>query len=506
MKKYICVHGHFYQPPRENPWTGVIEKQPSAAPSHDWNERVAKECYIPNAKTEILDSWKVTVKTVNNYAQISFNFGPTLLSWLEKAYPQTYKLILEADQISTERFSGHGSAIAQAYNHMIMPLANDRDKRTQVMWGIKDFQFRFKRNPEGMWLPETAVDVQTLEILAEQGVVYTILAPHQAESVTQIGVDEWEDVSDGSIDTQLTYLCRLPSGKAMNIFFYNGYIANEVAFGNMLNDGADFAKRLVKQYPKPLGRVRVSHIANDGETYGHHHKFGNMALAFMLYHVEKMRLAKITVYGEFLSKNPPEFEVKIKENTSWSCCHGVERWRANCGCRLGLHKEWNQEWRKPLRESLDWLRDQLTPFYERSMAEYYDDPWQVRNDYINALLSPSEETLTKYVWSKALRQLSADDKRKIKNLLEIQHYAMLMFTSCGWFFDDISGLESIQILQYAARAMQLAKKAGAGNLEEEFLNRLESAKSNVPEMKNGRAIYNQFVTPARDVKEKKKNV
>ena len=506
MKKYICIHGHFYQPPRENPWTGVIEEQESAAPDHDWNVRITSECYAPNAQTQILNNHKQTIHTVNNYSQISFNFGPTLLLWMEKSFPETYNAILEADQRSMKRFSGHGAAIAQAYNHMIMPLANDRDKQSQVIWGIKDFEYRFKRKPEGMWLPETAVDTATLEVLAEHGITFTILAPNQIESVAQIGSNEWEDVADGAIDTQLSYLCRLPSGRDINVFFYNGHISNEVAFGEMLKNGVDFAKALIKQFPRPLGRKRLVHVANDGETYGHHHTFGNMALAYMLYHVETNCLARVTIYSEFLANNPPEYEVKIKEDTSWSCFHGIESWKANCGCHLDNEKEWNQEWRKYLREALDWLRDQLAPVYEQSMSAYYDDPWQMRNNYINVLLDPSEENFTNIIWSAARQELSTEEKARIKSLLEMQHNAMLMYTSCGWFFDDISGLESTQILRYAARAMQLAKKVGESDLEEEFVNRLASAESNIPEMKNGRTIYDRFVKSTMTAAEQKNNV
>ena len=484
----------------------MIEEQESAAPDHDWNVRITSECYAPNAQTQILNNHEQAIHTVNNYSQISFNFGPTLLSWMEKSFPETYNAILEADQRSMKRFSGHGAAIAQAYNHMIMPLANDRDKQSQVIWGIKDFEYRFKRKPEGMWLPETAVDTATLEVLAEHGITFTILAPNQVESVAQIGSNEWEDVADGAIDTQLSYLCRLPSGRDINVFFYNGHLSNEVAFGEMLKNGVDFAKVLIKQFPRPLGRKRLVHVANDGETYGHHHAFGNMALAYMLYYIETNRLAKVTIYGEFLAKNPPEFEVKIMEDTSWSCFHGVERWKANCGCHLDNEKKWQQEWRKYLRETLDWLRDQLAPVYEQSMSAYYDDPWQMRNNYINVLLDPSEENFTNIIWSAARQELSTEEKARIKSLLEMQHNAMLMYTSCGWFFDDISGLESTQILRYAARAMQLAKKVGESDLEEEFVNRLASAESNIPEMKNGRTIYDRFVKSAMTAAEQKNNV
>jgi len=496
MKKYLCVHGHFYQPPRENPWSGLIDEQKSAAPSHDWNERITLECYAPNARTQILNNHFQAIQTVNNYSQMSFNIGPTLLSWMERASPDTYRSILEADQKSITRFSGHGAAIAQAYNHMIMPLANNRDQQTQVIWGIKDFEFRFKRKPEGMWLPETAVDISTLEVLAEHDITFTILAPNQAQSVAKIGSDEWIDVSDGSIDTQMPYLCRLPSGKEIVIFFYNGHISNEVAFGNLLENGVNLANRLIQEYPKPLKRSRLVHIANDGETYGHHHAFGNMALAYMLYYIETNNLAKVTIYSEFLEKYPPEYEAKIIEDTSWSCFHGVERWKANCGCHLDLKKGWNQEWRKCLRETLDWLRDNLISFYEKSMSVYYDDPWKIRNEYVSLVLDPSNEELSDILWASAHRKLSGQEKKSIKNLLEMQRYAMLMYTSCGWFFDDISGLESTQILAYAARAIQLAHESGSINWEEEFINRLTSAKSNDKKMIDGKNIYNLRVKPA----------
>ena len=434
MKKFICIHGHFYQPPRENPWSGVIEEQKSAAPSHDWNERIASECYAPNAKTQILNNQDQALQTVNNYSQISFNIGPTLLSWMQHALPKTYQAILEADQKSIAKFSGHGAAIAQAYNHMIMPLANDRDQQTQVIWGIKDFEYRFQRKPEGMWLPETAVDLNTLEILAEQGIVFTILAPGQAQLVKKIGDNEWTDVSDGVIDTQLPYLCRLPSEKKIILFFYNGRISNEIAFGDLLENGVDFANQITSEFPESSKHSRLVHIANDGETYGHHHAFGNMALAYMLYYIETNGLAKVTVYGEFLADNPPEHEVTIIEDTSWSCFHGVDRWKANCGCQQDVDKDWQQEWRKHLRDALDWLRDQLAPLYEEAMSAYFSDPWGIRNNYIDVILDPSKSNISDIFSLSVQNNLPETDRDKIIALLEMQRYAMLMYTSCGWFF------------------------------------------------------------------------
>lgn len=505
MNKYLCIHGHFYQPPRENPWSGIIEQQKTAEPFHDWNERITSECYGPNAKTQILNNLNHPIVTISNYAGISFNFGPTLLSWMEKAEPDVYHSILESDKRSMERFSGHGAAIAQAYNHMIMPLANVHDKQTQVIWGIKDFEYRFKRKPEGMWLPETAVDVETLEVLAEHGITFTILAPGQAQAVKKIDGNEWADISEGTIDTQLPYLCRLPSGKEIVLFFYNGAISNDVAFSGLLDNGVNFAERLMGEYPEHQKTPRLVHIANDGETYGHHHAYGNMALAYMAHYVEINNLATMTIYAQFLENNPPRHEVQIMEDTSWSCFHGVERWRAHCGCHLAGKENWNQKWRKHLRETLDWLRDCLIPLYDQSMSVHYADPWQVRNDYIAVVLHNTPENCASAVFAPAKKDLSDEDKDRIIDLLEMQRYAMLMYTSCGWFFDDISGLETTQVLQYAARAMQLAKKVSGDDLEGEFSNRLAAAKSNVPKMKDGKKIYNLLVKSAMNVSANRKH-
>ncbi|MFC1870572.1 glycoside hydrolase, partial [Chloroflexota bacterium] len=241
MEKYICVHGHFYQPPRENAWLEDVEMQNSAYPYHDWNVRITEECYAPNAASRILDSEGLITSIVNNYAKISFNFGPTLLAWLEIKDPDAYKAILDADRESQQTFSQHGAALAQAYNHMIMPLANHRDKYTQIVWGICDFEHRFGRKPEGMWLPETAVDLETLDILAEQEIKFTILAPHQARQVRQIGTETWHEVSNATVDPAMAYELNLPSGRKLNLFFYNGPISRNIAFEKLLDSGYDFA-------------------------------------------------------------------------------------------------------------------------------------------------------------------------------------------------------------------------------------------------------------------------
>ncbi|OGP99166.1 MAG: glycoside hydrolase [Deltaproteobacteria bacterium RBG_19FT_COMBO_46_12] len=495
-ERYICIHGHFYQPPRENPWLEDVEIQDSAYPYHDWNERINAECYARNTASRILDPEKKVVDLINNYSRMSFNFGPTLLSWMERNKPKTYQAILEADQLSMERFSGHGSAMAQAYNHMIMPLANRRDKVTQIRWGIRDFEKRFGRFPEGMWLPETAVDMETLEIMAEFGIKFTLLAPRQAKRVRRIKKgSKWHDVSEGKIDPTMAYLCLLPSNKTINLFFYDGPISQDIAFGGLLENGEHFAHRLLSAFHDAREWPQLVHIATDGESYGHHHRFGEMALAFCLHFIESQSLAKITNYGEYLEKHPPTRWVEIFDHSSWSCIHGGERWKENCGCHSGMHPGWNQEWRRPLREAMDWLRDQLVPLYEGKGKEHLKNPWEAREDYIEVILNRSAEQVEKFFEKNALRELSREEKKEVLKLLEIQKNAMLMYTSCGWFFDEISGIETTQVMRYAARAIQLGEEVLGAFLEKEYLQALEKAPSNIPEFENGAKIYEMFMKP-----------
>jgi alpha-amylase/alpha-mannosidase (GH57 family) len=496
MSRHICIHGHFYQPPRENAWLEEIEIQDSAAPYHDWNERVSAESYAPNSASRILDTRDRIVDIVNNYASISFDAGPTLLGWMERSSPEVYRAILDADKASRGRFHGHGGAMAQAYNHIIMPLAGSRDKRTQVIWGIRDFESRFGRKPEGMWLPETAVDLESLDIMAEHGILFTVLAPHQASEVREIAGGEWQDASEGRVDPKRAYLCRLPSGRTIALFFYDGPIAHDIAFGPLLVNGEFFANRLVGAFSRERGRPELVHIATDGETYGHHHRFGDMALAYALHFIEKNELAEVTVYGDYLERFPPAQEVKIFENTSWSCCHGVERWRSDCGCNSGMRPGWNQEWRAPLRKAMDWLRARSAEIFESGLGAFTPDPWSVRDDYVQVILDRSPASVEAFFARHIRRPLSSQDKVRVLKLLEMERHAMLMFSSDGWFFDDISNVETVQVIQYAARAMQLARYVGGLDLEPEYLAILEEARSNVRRHKNGAAVYETLVSPA----------
>ncbi|MBI2860944.1 MAG: DUF3536 domain-containing protein [Chloroflexi bacterium] len=495
MERYVCIHGHFYQPPRENAWLESIELQDSAYPYHDWNERITAECYATNAVSRILDGEKHITQIVNNYARISFNFGPTLLSWMEQYQPEVYQYILDADRQSQERFSGHGSALAQAYNHMIMPLANRRDKYTQVLWGIRDFESRFGRKPEGMWLPETAVDMESLDIMSGQGIKFTILAPHQAGRMRPSDDGEWEDVSGNRINTGRAYQVNLPSGLKIAVFFYDEVIARAVAFEGLLSSGESFAGRLAGAFSGEDDQPQLVHIATDGETYGHHHRFGDMALAYALDHIETNNLARITNYGEYLEKFPPEFEVEIVENTSWSCAHGIERWRSDCGCNGGP-AGWNQAWRAPLRQALDWLRDTVAPRYEDTARRYFKDPWAARDDYIQVVLDRSPESVQQFFSRHAAHELSPYEATTALRLLEFQRHAMLMYTSCGWFFEELSRIESVQVIQYAGRVNQLAGQLCGDETEDHFLDILGQARSNIPGIGTGRDIYEKFVRPA----------
>jgi len=494
MNKHICIHGHFYQPPRENPWLEEIELQESAYPFSNWNERINAECYAPNTASRIFDQERI-IQIINNYSRISFNFGPTLLSWMEKKAPKVYNAILEADRDSRRIYSGHGSALAQVYNHIIMPLANDRDKHTQVIWGIKDFEFRFNRKPEGMWLAETAVDTPTLEALARHGIKFTILAPRQAKRVRRIGDGTWHDVMGEKLDSRRPYLCQLPSGATISLFFYDGMISQDLAFGGLVYNGENIARRLLAVFNEDEQEPMLANIATDGETYGHHHRFADRSLSYCVHYVESNNLAQMTIYGDFLEKHPPVYEVEIVENTSWSCYHGIERWRRDCGCNSG-RPVWKQAWREPLRNALDWLRDELAKIFEKELKDFVKNPWALRNDYIEIILNRKEDRVEKFLAEKVRDDLTREEKTKILRLLEMQRHGLLMYTSCGWFFDEISGIETVQIIQYAARAIQIAYEVCGKNLEDYFLEYLAQAPSNIPEIENGAKVYEYFVKPA----------
>ena len=511
--RYVCVHGHFYQPPRENPWLETVEVQESAAPYHDWNDRITAECYAPNGASRIQNLENEIVRIVNNYGRMSFNFGPTLLSWLHEKAPRTYHMILDADKASAARYSGHGSAVAQVYNHIIMPLANTRDAVTQIRWGIADFEHRFNRKPEGMWLAETACNRQVLDLMAREGILYTILAPVQCARVRKLagadaGTDAappaWTETPNATVEPTQPYLVKLDEGRSIAVFFYDGPGSRAIAFEGLLDSGEKFASRLTGVFnnaPSAGGRAQLSHVATDGESYGHHHKHGEMALSFAMHTIEEQGLATLTNYGEFLERFPPTWEAEVAENTSWSCAHGVERWRSDCGCNGGK-PGWNQRWRKPLRDALDFLRDSTAPLAEQAAAGLLTDFWAARDAYIHVILgrenpAKSARAIRRFFDHHAARTLKPAERTRVLELMELERHTQLMYTSCGWFFDEISGIETVQIIAYAGRVLQLAcelfGRAGVA-LEPEFLRLLAEAKPNVPELTDGADIYTRYVT------------
>ncbi len=495
---YLAIHGHFYQPPRENPWLDTIELQDSANPFHDWNARIAAECYTPNSVSKIVTNNNKIMDIVNNYSYISFNFGPTLLSWMEKNVPYSYDRLLKADKESAERNNCHGNAIAQVYNHMILPLANTKDKYTQILWGIRDFEYRFGRKPEGMWLAETACDDATLEALVDCGIKFTILSPYQAKSVRPLNTEKWSDVSWGNIDPARAYRYYIKSDKSkyIDLFFYDGSISKSVAFDELLTDGNKFIKRIKEGVSSNRDYNQLVHIATDGESYGHHTKFGDMALAYILKVRAKDEGFTITNYANYLELEGVEYEVDIKDVSSWSCAHGVGRWCDDCGCSTGAGYGWNQKWRKPLREALDYVRDELIKVYEKYAGEYLNDVWAARNDYIDVVLDRSKNKIKEFINKHQKYELEKDETVRVLRLLEMQRQTMLMYTSCGWFFAEISGIETTQIMKYAARAMQLAAYFTSKDIETDFLKILSRAQSNIRGFGSGKDVYEKFVKPS----------
>jgi alpha-amylase/alpha-mannosidase (GH57 family) len=508
MTRYVCIHGHFYQPPRENPWLDAVERQDSASPYHDWNERIAVECYRPNAFARVLDAHGRIDRLVNNYARISFNVGPTLMAWLAQSCPDVHEALVEADRLAIAR-TGSGAAMAQAHGHLILPLASPRDRRTQVRWGARDFELRFGRRPRGMWLPETACDTPTLEALAEEGIEFTVLAPSQAARIRPRPDAPWTDVRGGRVETRRPYRVSLPSGRSIAVFFYDGPTSRAVAFERLLDDGEGFARRLTSLLHPNAKEPQLVHIATDGETYGHHHRFGEMALAYALDAIEREGAARVTTYEAYLRTHPPTWEAEIVEGTAWSCAHGVERWRSHCGCSSGAHPGWSQQWRTPLRAALDLLRDRTTELVDREGRAILSDPWEARDEYVDVVAETDPARAlaaqSRFLADHVRPELAAREPRRdgdepdwvvrALSTMELTRHAMSMYTSCGWFFDDLSGIETTQVLAYALRVIELTRRLYGVDLEPPFLDVLGQARSNLTDQGDGRAVYRGHVLP-----------
>ncbi len=501
--KHLIIHGHFYQPPRENPWIGSIEIQPSAAPEHDWNEKICQQCYTPNAYSRILDSRGKIEEFVNNYEYLSFNFGPTLSQWIKKKYPDTFRKIIEADKISQERNNGHGNALAQVYNHLIMPLATEEDQQTQIIWGKKYFFHEFQRDPEGMWLAETAINMATVRALIEAGLLFTILSPYQAERTRKFETSDWIDVSHGNVDISQPYRIyyKDPSGKKdynrfLDVFFYHGPLSHAMSFENLLTNAENLFRSFSEYWNNSAHNNPLLTVATDGELFGHHEPFADMCLAFLFKRICPAQGIDIVNFGSYLAQHPPVHEVELKndmgEGTAWSCFHGVGRWRTDCGCQTGGQPGWNQQWRAPLRQGLDKLQNEISIVFRQQAMLYLENPQAARNDYIDILLTPTAPSLRDFFKKHARYNLEKDEQNIILELLHSQLYGQLMFTSCAWFFCEISGIETIQILKYAARAVELSCSYTKKDLANILLMDLRQAISNI-QKERGDEIYNRTV-------------
>lgn len=504
---YLVIHGHFYQPPRENPWTNEIIRQPSAYPYANWNEKINEECFSANTDSRILDGYGHITNIVNNYEYLNFNIGPTLFNWLEKYDKKTYQRIIDADKKSMDRNNGHGNAIAMAYNHPILTLCNDEDLDTQIKWGLEEFRYRFGRESESMWLPETGVNLRVVEKLVDYGIKYIILSPTQADKVHYKGQKEWTDVSNNSIDISKPYFISTSKGK-MGVFFYDGGLSSSISFDHLLIDANSLKSRIISA-TDPNKQNQLISIATDGEIYGHHEPFGDMCLAFLMKDSENNNDLIITNYGNYLEMYPPQEEVLLKTGknylgTSWSCSHGVGRWLENCGCKTGGEGSWTQEWRRPFRDALDLLRERIRPIFEEIAGAYVNDVWEARNDYIHYILNRSGDSFNQFIQKHAKKELDPEEKTNLICLMESQLYAMYMYTSCAWFFTEISGIETVQNMKYARRSLEYVQEALVGrsrfsaeNIENEFKNILRKAKSNLAEFQNGEWIYENFAMGAK---------
>lgn len=498
MAASFIIHGHFYQPPRENPWTADVDREISAAPYHDWNERIHLECYRSNAYARIVDDRKRVVRIVNNYAHLSFNFGPTLLHWMERHHPITYGRILEADQVGLQR-RGYGNALAQSYNHTILPLDRPQDRKTQIRWGLADFRRRFGRPADGMWLPEAAINAEVVDALIEEGVGFIVLSPYQASAFRPLGDPDWVQIERGSIDPTRSYLIRhrIHADRKLDVVFYDGPKSKAIAFERALHTSQHFVDNLVNHAPN---RGLVS-VATDGETYGHHSVFGDRTLAHAFEMEGPQRSVEFTNFAAWLADHPPQHEVQLwageqGRGSSWSCVHGVGRWIRDCGCKTGGHPDWNQRWRTPLRAALDDLRERASHVFEDTGGDLFVDPWSARDAYVEVM---EEGPVAFERWSAHHRRRpwSIDETVQARTLLEMQRNSLLMYTSCGWFFHDISGIETIQILRYAGRCMDLMSELGVAPPERTFMDRLGEAQSNDPEAGTGADIYRRHVPKSR---------
>ena len=501
---HVCVHGHFYQPPRENPWLGVLEEQDSAAPFHDWNERIASECYTALTCSPVADHEGKTRDLFNCYAHMSYNFGPTLLEWMEKNLPGVFQRIALADELARQTYGGGGAAMAQAYNHMILPLADSRDRHTQIIWGLREFEHRYGRAADSIWLSETAIDMNTVRALIDHGIKYVILSPLQASYVRRFGEVAWTGVPDGSIETRHPYrLFEVDGGgrthfeRYLDVFFYDKGLSTKVSFERLLSDAQKLEWFVRQRLDDDANLPQLVLIATDGEIYGHHEKHGNRALAYFFNQLLERKNILLTNLSLYLKENPPCWEVRLWDGidgkgSSWSCSHGVGRWERDCGCGCGP-SEWNQKWRAPLRQAFDELRSHLRDIFRREMGALVYDALEARNDYIRVLLDTGAQARAIFIARHAQRELTPAEAQRLWQLLEMDRNGMLMYTSCGWFFNDVSGIEPVQNMRYALRAAELARDFTETDLVGRLEKQLARAASNLPEQRDGAEVFRRHV-------------
>ncbi len=498
MKKsarYVAVHGHFYQPPREDPWTGELPLDPSASPDHDWNERIARECYIPNGHARVTGGGNETLRIVNNYQSLNFDFGPTLMRWYVKKHPEDYKRIVAAFRESALRL-GHGNAIGHPYHHIILPLLSRRDRLTELRWGLADFRRRFGRGPEGLWLPEMGVDDPTLHDVASIGIKFVILTSSELDAVAPLGSDDWKPLSDGG-GIPLEPFAWSDGNQSLALFFSDAELSRRISFEKLLSNAGSCADAMAGSLGQAGGSSRLLCVATDGETFGHHQKFADMGLAYLFAEELPKRGLVATNFAAYLASHPPRRRARLKAGpqdlgVSWSCAHGTRRWRDACGC--GAEGK-SQAWKRPFFEAIRWLNLEIGSIFVEAGRDVFRDPWAAREDYGEALADPS-----RYEWSlllsRHLKVLGPANRAAAKVLLEMERLALAAMTSCGWFFADIGGIEAVLNLKNAARAIELAREASGIDIEPEFRRRLAAAPSNDPALRTGEGVYLELARPA----------
>lgn len=472
MASLTGFHHHFYQPPRENPWLGSVSNEWTAWPYHDWNERITAECYRAMVAVALPGGEDGSTELMTPLASSSFDIGPTLHQWLERHAPDVDRAV--TFEVSSEGTSPDLAVIAAPFVHAILPLASRADRERLVAWGIADYCHRFSMRPKGMWLPETAVDLETLEIIAEQGIDYTVLLPSQAARV-RAPDGEWRDIDETTLDTSRPYVVRLSGDRSIVVVFGHRELSQRVAFGDLTNDGTKLAVEMMNALKGHEGGAVL--LVADGETYGHHHHFADIGLAWAMRHLERHYDVE-TSLGEWLANQTPTWEVELPSVSSWSCAHGVERWRSDCGCTTGSQPGWNQSWRAPLRDALDWLRHAIAAPLETALGQHVVSTHDVLTEYGNVVAGVTGPAA--FAERFATHPGDPGQARTILELCEIYRNVLFSFTSCAWFFADAADIETAIVLRYAAVAMEGMERVLGVRLEEEFLARLVHVRSNVP--------------------------